>query len=260
MPTEEMEKRRQQIYSEVRKSPLPPEEIRPEWMGDGIEETFDYWNRLADIWDDLYPPGDVPFSLDLIPDREGTHHILDVGCGTASAWPPILDRFPGAHITGVELCPGMVEKARARLGDWTDRISLIQGHALDVPFGASRYDAVMSKLFIHFFSHDKKLVIYRKILNALKPGGRYIGVDLCTTREREEDMILFYEQFVSTLPEADRGAWNFKQTMSVATQQRLLDEAGFCNIEPWHIQRKADWNGTSVFIADRPGAQANRSP
>ena len=265
MLNEEMEKRRQEIGRTLRRrSPLPPEDIRPHWMTEGIEETYEYWNRLAEIWDDLYasPKSDEAGGgneqlakweiamLSNFPKTDKVTTILDVGCGTGSFWVKILDRAPNAHITGIDLCPPMLDKVRHRFEDLS-RFTLIEGSTVEIPFGEACFDFVISMLHIHFFSTEVKAKIYAKIFRALRTGGKYISRDLCQTQKQERGMLRFYDQFVSTLPGADVGTWNYKQTMSIATQQRLLSEAGFVEIEPWIVDLLPSGAG-SVFVAKKP--------
>lgn len=267
MANEEMEQRRQEIGRTLqRRSPLPPEDIRPRWMTEGIEETYEYWNRLAEIWDDLYaspksgedggpdeqmPNGELAI-LSNIPMTASTLSILDVGCGTGAFWAKILERAPNAHISGIDLCPAMLDKVRERFREDLSRFTLIEGSTIDVPFGEACFDLVISMLHLHFFSTEIKAKVYAKIFQALRKGGKYIGHDLCQVQKHERENRRFYDQFVSTLPGADVGAWNYKQTMSVATQQWLLSEAGFIEIEPWIVELQPSGIGVSVFVAEKP--------
>jgi tRNA (cmo5U34)-methyltransferase len=164
----------------------------------------------------------------------------------------ILEQAPNARITGTDLCPAMLDKVRQRFGEDLSRFTLIEGSTVDVPFGEACFDLVISMLHLHFFSTEIKAKIYAKIFHALRTGGKYIGHDLCQTQKQERENRHFYDQFVSTLPGADVGAWNYKQTMSIATQQRLLSEAGFVEIEPWLVDLLPSGIGVSVFVAEKP--------
>ena len=103
MPTEQMEAQRQAIKQVVRTGT----------MGDGspVEETYDYWNRLAEIWDDLYPEDLNPSAtvLSLVPETDEPLRVVDVGCGTGKAWETVFERATNARITGIELCQDNAE-------------------------------------------------------------------------------------------------------------------------------------------------------
>jgi len=51
--------------------------------------------------------------LDL--DSKSRLDILDVGCGTGYLTKLLLDRWPDARITAIDIAPGMIEYARDRL-------------------------------------------------------------------------------------------------------------------------------------------------
>ena len=245
MPTEQMEAQRQAIKQVVRTGT----------MGDGspVEETYDYWNRLAEIWDDLYPEDLNPSAtvLSLVPETDEPLRVVDVGCGTGKAWETVFERATNARITGIELCPAMLEKVRQRFRGKLDQLSLIEGSSLDTPMGDD-YDVVISMLHVHFFSTEQKAKLFKKMYLCLRPGGLYLGRDLCTSRRLEQDSVEFYREYVSPMPGADRGAYNYKQSMSVATHHRLLHEAGFVDIEPFRVSRESLGVGIQETVARRP--------
>ena len=81
----DVKKRYEQIGRTARRSRIPPPEITPDWMTEGIEETYDYWNRMVEVWDELYvgdpAPQDDPL-VHLLPRTDAALKILDLGCGT----------------------------------------------------------------------------------------------------------------------------------------------------------------------------------
>ena len=147
----------------------------------------------------------------------------------------------------------MLSRIKQRLNTALSQLTLIEGSCLDVEYGAGRFDFVICRLILHFFPTETKRLIYEKIHAALKPGGQYLAQDLCVTQRSEEETRQFYDQFVSALADAERGAWNYKQPMSAATHYRLLEQAGFQYIEPWVIDRHPSRpsQGTTVWSAER---------
>jgi len=53
--------------------------------------------------------------LDL--DSKSRLDILDVGCGTGYLTKLLLDRWPDARITAIDIAPGMIEYARDRFNE-----------------------------------------------------------------------------------------------------------------------------------------------
>ena len=79
------------------------------------------YDRLAPIYDDFNAANDYEMWFGvLLPELEKhglgkPGRLLDVGCGTGRAFPPMLRR--GWEIQGCDLSPGMLEEARSKFGD-----------------------------------------------------------------------------------------------------------------------------------------------
>ena len=87
MTREEAQERQKEIQKVVRKTSMPSPDITPEWMTEGIQDTYDYWNRLANIWEDLYPRcDDHEVIAQQIPETDDPLDILEVGCGPGQVW------------------------------------------------------------------------------------------------------------------------------------------------------------------------------
>lgn len=67
--------------------------------------------------------------------------LLDVGCGTGRLLEQLVNRFPPLQLTGLDLAPGMLERARERL---PDSVQLLQGDAEQLPFSDGSFDLVLS--------------------------------------------------------------------------------------------------------------------
>jgi ubiquinone/menaquinone biosynthesis C-methylase UbiE len=100
--------------------------------------------------------------------------VLDVGCGTGVLLKRLLDRYPGAHLTGVDLSPAMVELARRRL---PGRVTLEVGDVEALPFASSSFDLVMSTSSFHFWPAPKQALA--ELRRVLRPGGRLVITDWC---------------------------------------------------------------------------------
>ena len=85
--------------------------------------------------------------------------VLEVGCGTGL----IMQRLPGADLRGVDLSPGMLERARAR------GLRVQEASALDLPFALGTFDLVYSfKVLAHVEEISQAV---RECHRVLKPGG-----------------------------------------------------------------------------------------
>src|SRR6476469_9283751 len=85
------------------------------------DAAFSTYERFAGIYDDFNHRNDYEMWLGrkLLPELEQRGlrkgRVLDVGCGTGRAFPPLLSR--GWQIHGCDLSPAMLERARERFGD-----------------------------------------------------------------------------------------------------------------------------------------------
>jgi ubiquinone/menaquinone biosynthesis C-methylase UbiE len=68
--------------------------------------------------------------------------VLEVGCGDGNIWRENLDRIPpGWRLTLTDFSPGMVDAARAVLGD---RAEYAVADVQELPFSDASFDAVIA--------------------------------------------------------------------------------------------------------------------
>lgn len=98
----------------------------------------------------------------------GGQQVLDVGTGTGVV--AITSRLKGAAVTGIDLTPSLLAKAKesATIAGIKD-IAWQEGDAEDIPFPASSFDMVLSQ-FGHMFA-PRPEVATAEMLRVLKPGG-----------------------------------------------------------------------------------------
>jgi malonyl-CoA O-methyltransferase len=74
--------------------------------------------------------------------------ILEIGCGTGALTQRLIERFPGASLTAIDLSPDMIEQARTSIAE-SDQVRL---QAVDVmEFQTDqRYDVVASSSALHW--------------------------------------------------------------------------------------------------------------
>ena len=94
--------------------------------------------------------------------------VLDVGCGTGVV--AITAARLGAHATGLDLTPELLERARENARISKVSIEFREGDAEGLPFQAgSSFDVVLSQ-FGHIFAPRPEVAI-SEMLRVLKPGG-----------------------------------------------------------------------------------------
>jgi sterol 24-C-methyltransferase len=102
--------------------------------------------------------------------------VLDVGCGFGGPAMTIAGRW-GVHVTGVDLVPRHVERAREQARDLglSDRTRFIEGDAMRLPFPDASFDHVYA---IESASHaSDKARFYAECTRVLRPGGSFLGTD-----------------------------------------------------------------------------------
>jgi trans-aconitate methyltransferase len=102
--------------------------------------------------------------LELLSPQE-SEHIIDLGCGTGELTAEIAAR--GAHVIGIDSDPGMIERARQRLGD---RARIGNGNDFEVE---EPVDAVFSNAALHWMTNPSAVALC--VRKALKPDGRFVA-------------------------------------------------------------------------------------
>ncbi|HXV57962.1 MAG TPA: class I SAM-dependent methyltransferase [Gaiellaceae bacterium] len=102
--------------------------------------------------------------------REG-EAVLDVACGTGNAALPAAEA--GARVTGLDLTPELLERARQRAEGAGVEIDWAEGDAEDLPFEDESFDVVLSTFGCMFA--PRHALVARELARVLRPGGR-IGI------------------------------------------------------------------------------------
>ena len=101
--------------------------------------------------------------LDVDRERLG---VLDVGCGAGHGLLALARRWPGpgrpGHLVGVDRHPQIVRLARETTGP-DDRIEVVRGDALRLPFAADAFDLTICTLTLHHFFGDDAVAVLREM-------------------------------------------------------------------------------------------------
>jgi SAM-dependent methyltransferase len=93
--------------------------------------------------------------------------VLDVGCGTGVV--AVTSARLGARVTGLDLTPALLERARENARIANLEIDWREGDVEKLPFEDGAFDVVLSQ-FGHIFAPRPELAI-AEMLRVLKPGG-----------------------------------------------------------------------------------------
>ncbi|MGH7640644.1 MAG: class I SAM-dependent methyltransferase [Candidatus Dormibacteria bacterium] len=105
--------------------------------------------------------------------------LLELGCGPGRLASLLATRYH-LNVTGVDLDPRMVERARANSRQVSPGArsgpAFLVGDAAQLPFADSSFDVVLSTLSMHHWSDTNAGL--REIARVLRPGGRALVWDL----------------------------------------------------------------------------------
>lgn len=144
---------------------------------DQARSEFDAWSRTYDqslLQRFFFGPS---HRLMLTQMSGAEPHVLDVGCGTGRWAELVLNAWPGAKVTGLDLSQEMLRQAIVRAASYPERLDLVHGDAQSLPFDDATFDIVTCSHSFHHYPDQRGVVA--EMARVLKPGGRVVIVDGC---------------------------------------------------------------------------------
>ncbi len=105
--------------------------------------------------------------------------VLDAGCGTGTL-AIMMKRYAGADldVTGIDAAVEMVDVARRKAEKAKQEIKFEPAAIEALPFPDAQFDLATSTFMLHHLPDDLKAKGFAEIARVLKPGGRFVAVDL----------------------------------------------------------------------------------
>ena len=137
-----------------------------EEMFDNISGRYDFLNHFLSLGIDYYWRKRVRRMIA----KSGAKTILDVATGTADLAIE-LSKIPNAHITGIDISRGMLDKGDIKLEKLklTNRILLQQADSENLPFKNDSFDAITVSFGVRNFENLKAGMT--DMCRVLNPGG-----------------------------------------------------------------------------------------
>jgi SAM-dependent methyltransferase len=145
-----------------------------------MKELGRQWSHHASIYEEVFldpfRPGVVNPMLEALAalPNHGHKSIIDLGCGTGPLLPRIVSGFQS--VTALDFAPGMLKRARERLGKDAEQVTFLQRPMHDLDDLSGSFDvavAVNSIVMPDTRDIDRTL---RSIRACLKPDGLFLGV------------------------------------------------------------------------------------
>jgi tRNA (cmo5U34)-methyltransferase len=164
--------------------------------------------------------------------------ILDIGAGTGLLSALMIQKFPDAVLTLVDLSGSMLSIAKERFTDRKD-VRYITGDYSNVDF-TGRYDLICSALSIHHLEHEEKRRLYKKIFDALNSGGMFVNADqvLGETTAINRRYMDYWDEFLVPCPLSPEDKKQmlyrrdtFDKNEKLSVQLAWLQDCGFTDID-----------------------------
>ena len=199
--------------------PINEHEIREKLRLGGNETGEFIQEELLKYDQDHYGGVAATDALASLANVTAASHVLDIGSGMGGP-ARYLARQYGCRVSGLDLTESRVLGARrlTDLAGLSERIDFNRGNALDMPFEAASFDAVVSQeTFLHV---PDKATLLSECARVLKPAGRIAFTDILVTDKMDEATRTRLEDKMAT-----------NDLVSADAYRELLAGSGFDKIE-----------------------------
>lgn len=132
------------------------------------------YRRLSKQYDRFFGPVFEPgrrLAVNKMDCRPG-ERVLEVGVGTGLSLPYYPE---GVHVTGIDVSPHMLDRARARLNGRADRVDLALMDAQALEYADGRFDKVVAMYVASVVPDPRRMVAEMK--RVCRPGGELFIVN-----------------------------------------------------------------------------------
>lgn len=206
-------------------------EIKKEF--DEASKKYDAQRRqLIPCFDDFYG-----VATSVIECANPAPRVLDIGGGTGLFSMYVLQRFPQAKITLIDLSEQMLAQAKERFAGY-DWFEYLAEDYTEYEF-EGKFDLIISALSIHHLTDKQKERLYRKCYDLLRPGGVLINADQVLSPSPAVEK-MFYRLWMERVASSGIGQEEMERAYkrlaldkqsTMEAQLRWLEKAGFCDVD-----------------------------
>lgn len=163
--------------------------------------------------------------------------ILDLGAGTGLLTQKLIEYFPDAHYSLVDISDKMLEIAKERFKNALNIEFVVKDYSVNFPKVKS--DLIASALSIHHLDESEKKSLYKNIFRSLNKNGYFLNIDQYSSKnDKVNDH--YEELWISSIKESklndnDFKSWKRRRTIDKETTvdkeiSRLI-KIGFKEVE-----------------------------
>lgn len=182
--------------------------------------------------------------------------ILDIGAGTGLLSAYLLEKFPGAHLTLIDIAENMLEMARQRFAGREHTRFIVRDYSSGDLGGP--YDIACSALSIHHLDPEDKRRLFCRVYQTLRPGGLFVNADQADgeTPYFRKRYLEYWNEFMQNGPmsaeqhiEIKKRRDTLDKNEKLSNQLAWLKEAGFSDVDVVYRNR------TFIVTVARKGAK-----
>ncbi len=203
------------------------------------EKMSDFFDNRATGYDNHMKTNVVDFEVfynqvaDPFTSTDKEVRLLDLGCGTGLELKQIFSKLPNAKVTAIDVSMEMLKLLQKKFIDKVDQLNLVCGSYLEYPLGQNYFDYAVSVMSMHHFLMDKKVELYQRILESLKPGAYYVEGDfIAEDNSEEEEYLKIYHKQKKKLEHNE--IYHLDIPFTVKKQTKILLKAGFDEVTVTH--------------------------
>jgi cyclopropane fatty-acyl-phospholipid synthase-like methyltransferase len=151
---------------------------------DGIDLDWRRWFQRWEAMQNCYVPQrlrrfELMLTLPNLP-REAEIEVLDLGCGPGSLAFFTLERYPNAHVVGVDLDAALLAIGEQMAKAKGDHIRFVRADLRDAAWWSdyhAAFDLILSATTLHWLNGEHLAEVFEHAFTALKPGGWFLNSD-----------------------------------------------------------------------------------